>query len=199
MEPQTLRDIAGVNWTLPRLSECALVIIDAQDEYRHGNLPLHDIEPAIAEAAAVLDKARAAGAPLIHVVQMSPPASPIFARGSAGAAIIRELTPRDGEIVVEKAFPDSFAQTTLLEHLQRLNRQWLVIVGYMTHMCVSTTVRSAIHLGFRAAIVADACTTRDLPAPTGGVVPADVLHRAELAALNDRFALVLQSARDLEV
>jgi len=198
MEPQTLRTIAGANWLLPPLSECVLLIVDAQDDYRQGKLPLHEIEPAIAEAAAVLDKARNAGAPVIHIVQMSPPASPIFARGSAGAAIIKELTPRDGEIIVEKTLPDSFAQTTLLEHLRQFNREWLIVIGYMTHMCVSTTVRSAVHLGFRTAIVASACATRPLPDPAGDVIPAAAIHRAELAALNDRFAIVLPTAADLD-
>jgi nicotinamidase-related amidase len=67
----------------------------------------------------------------------------------------------------------------------------------MTHLCVSTTVRSALHYGFNPLVVANACATRDLPDGLGGTVPADSLHRAELAALGDRFAIVVPTAMDI--
>jgi nicotinamidase-related amidase len=63
-------------------------------------------------------------------------------------------------------------------------------------MCVSTTVRTALDLGFRSTVVADACATRDLPSP-GGVIPARTLHEVELAALGDRFAGVFTAAKIL--
>jgi nicotinamidase-related amidase len=68
---------------------------------------------------------------------------------------------------------------------------------YMTHMCLSTSVRTALHRGFKCTIVANACATRDLPDGQGGVVSADVLHRAELAALADRFACVVARAEQI--
>jgi hypothetical protein len=39
-------------------------------------------------------------------------------------------------------------------------------------------------------VAADAAATRDLPDPMGGVIAADALHRAALAELADRFAVV---------
>ena len=39
-------------------------------------------------------------------------------------------------------------------------------------------------------MAADAAATRDLPDPMGGVIGADALHRAALAELADRFAIV---------
>ena len=67
----------------------------------------------------------------------------------------------------------------------------------MTHMCVSSTVRAALDLDYRCSVVAAACATRDLPDGTGGVIAADQLQRAELAALADRFATVLADAGGL--
>ncbi len=67
----------------------------------------------------------------------------------------------------------------------------------MTHMCVSSTVRAALDFGYRCTVVAGACATRDLPDGAGGVVPAPVLHRAELAALSDRFATVVADSAAL--
>ena len=48
-------------------------------------------------------------------------------------------------------------------------------------------------LGYRCTVVAAACAARDLPDGRGGVVPADMVQRANLAALADRFARVVES------
>lgn len=78
-----------------------------------------------------------------------------------------------------------------------MGRKNLIIIGYMTHMCVSSTVRAAIDRGYRNTIVAKATATRDLPAPEGGIVSAQTLQSTSLAALADRFAAVVQSAQDI--
>jgi hypothetical protein len=44
-----------------------------------------------------------------------------------------------------------------------------------------------------AVVPGDACATRDLPTATGDI-PAAELHRAELAALGDRFAWIVTVA-----
>ena len=67
----------------------------------------------------------------------------------------------------------------------------------MTHMCISSSVRAATDLGFGATVVGNACATRDLPDGAGGVVSAQELHRASLAALSDRFAIVVPDAAAL--
>lgn len=82
--------------------------------------------------------------------------------------------------------------------LRRLGREELVVVGFMTHMCVSATVRAAKDLGYRSTVVAAACATRDLPGIDGAVVDAASLHRMELAALADLFACVVAEAADLD-
>jgi hypothetical protein len=58
-------------------------------------------------------------------------------------------------------------------------------------------VRAALDLGYGSTVVASACATRDLPAASGGVVPAAVLHEAELAALSDRFAMIAREASEV--
>jgi nicotinamidase-related amidase len=107
------------------------------------------------------------------------------------AAIAPEVAPKDGEAVIIKAMPNSFAGTNLQEVLQAIGRKQLIVAGFMTHMCVSTTVRAAVDFGYMSTIVANACATRDLPDGEGGVVTAAELQRAELAALSDRFAIIV--------
>jgi nicotinamidase-related amidase len=62
-------------------------------------------------------------------------------------------------------------------------------------MCVSSTVRAALDLGYRSIVPASATATRDLPDPvTGAVVSAGALQSASLAALSDRFATVVDDS-----
>ncbi|MBN9068348.1 MAG: isochorismatase family protein, partial [Rhizobiales bacterium] len=104
-------------------------------------------------------------------------------------AIADEAAPRPGEAIVEKPLPNSFAGTTLNDTLASMGVKRLVLAGFMTHMCVSSTARAALDLGYQTTVAADACATRDLPAAGGDISAAD-LHRAELAALADRFSIV---------
>ena len=66
--PKTLLQLAGANPAPANLSEAALVIIDAQNEYADGALPLSGVEQAVSSIRTLLDKARRAGEPIIHVV-----------------------------------------------------------------------------------------------------------------------------------
>ena len=93
--------------------------------------------------------------------------------------------------MVAKSLPNAFAGTDLDERLRAFGRKELIVGGFMTHMCVSSTVRAALDLGYRCTVVAGATATRDLPDGQGGVVEAGTLQRAELSALSDRFAVVV--------
>jgi nicotinamidase-related amidase len=197
MHTRTLLDIAGVVRRPPALREAVLILIDHQLEYRIGELVLTGIEAAIGENRQLLEMARAAGTPVIHVVQRARPGSPIFEPSSPLAAIIPELAPCPGEPVVEKKFPSSFAGTTLAEAIAATGRHSLIVTGFMTHMCVSTTVRAALDHGLECTVVAAATATRDLPDPLGGTIPAATVQRTALAELADRFALVVKDSASL--
>lgn len=195
--PQTLREIAGLNSQPAKLSESVLVIIDAQKEYTDGRLPLPGIEKSLLEGKRVLEKARKVGTPIIHIVQHGRPGGPICDPTGPFVEICEPVEPIPGETVIIKNFPSSFAGTTLNEELTKLGRKNLIVIGYMTHMCVSTTVRAALDYGYQVTVVAKATGSRDLPDGCGGVIPAEMVHKANLAALADRFAVVVQSADDL--
>ena len=191
-EPKTLLQLAGANLAPPRLADAALVVIDAQGEYREGRLPLEGIDPALAVLAGLLECVRTAGGVVIHVAHKGR-AGGLFDRDAAGGAILAAAAPREGEAVVEKPLPNAFAQTDLAERLA--GRKELVIVGFQTHMCVSSTARAALDLGYRVTIAADACATRALPDPvTGGAISGAEIHHHALAELADRFAIVVPAS-----
>jgi nicotinamidase-related amidase len=195
--PPTLLDIAGARWPAAQLANSVLVIVDAQRDYTEGGLVLPDVQPAVVNIASLLARARAAGTPVIHVVQQNKAGSPLFAKDSPLAEIVPALTPQPGETIVVKHLPNSFASTSLETLLQKIGRKDIIVVGFMTHMCVSATVRSALDHDYRCTVVANCCATRDLPDGSGGVVSAADIHRMELAALRDRFATVVTSSDDI--
>jgi len=129
------------------------------------------------------------GVPLVHIRHVGKPGG-AFDPDGPGGQIMTEVAPKEGETVIEKGLPNAFAGTNLNDVLKATARDTLTIVGFMTHMCVSSTARAALDLGYRTTVVDAACATRDLPLPSGGVIPAADLHNAELAALSDRFASI---------
>ena len=192
---RTLLDLAGAPSHPSALDRSVLVLIDAQRDYLDGALPLVGIEAALEEAAKLLALVRRAGVPVVHVVHHGKPGGALFDPTGPGSQILPAVAPIDGEFIVTKGLPNSFAGTELHERLQQIGRPELILAGFMTHMCVSATARAALDLGYRNTVVAKAAATRDLPDGAGGVVPAAELHRANLAALADRFSIVVPDHR----
>ena len=107
---------------------------------------------------------------------------------------IYEVAPRDGELVLTKNVPNAFGGTNLRDLIDQAGLKHVVLAGFMTHVCVSTTARSANEQGLQVTIAGDAVTTRDLPATVDhAAIPAAELHRAELAILADAFAKVVNT------
>lgn len=190
--PKTLLEMSGADLTPPNLSDSCLVLIDIQNEYRAGPLALPDAEPAIEAAASLLARARANGAAILHVAHKGR-AGGLFDREAARGAIVDSLAPLANEPVIEKTLPNAFAGTDLQARLAASGRSNIVLAGFMTHMCVSSTARAALDLSFRTTIAADACATRDLPDGRGGTLAARTIHEVALAELSDRFALIVRS------
>ncbi|MEK9967753.1 MAG: cysteine hydrolase family protein [Ferrovibrio sp.] len=194
--PKTLLEMAGAAGIPVAWEKSTLLLIDHQNEYlADGGLPLTGIDAAVAEIGRLLTAARWHGAPIVHVRHHGRPGGALFNPESPKADFIAGIGPQGEERVVTKGLPNSFAKTELHAVLQSLGRNELVIAGFQTHMCVSATARNAIDHGYRGVVVASACADRDLPDPTGtGTIAAAEMHRITLAALNDRFALVVPDA-----
>lgn len=193
----TLLDILGVKPQPAQLSQSAVVIVDAQREYLDGAVPLKGIQESLVEIKKLLDKARAKNVPVFHVVHQTMPGAPIFAPDSWTSEIIDAVKPVGDEAVVKKNLPSAFVNTDLKKFLDEAGKKELVVAGFMTHMCINATTRSAVDLGFQPTVVGTACATRDLPGANGGVVTAEELHRSNLASLADLLACVCERVDDL--
>ncbi|MGE4372331.1 MAG: cysteine hydrolase family protein [Xanthobacter sp.] len=193
---RTLVQLAGLPAAKLNLDESVLVVIDAQREYVDGLLPLEGVQPALDRIGKVLELMRARGVPVIHVQHQAPAGSGApFDVSGMGYAFAEPSIPAPGEVVVQKTKPSSFYKTDLLERFEATGRKTMIFVGFMTHMCVSTTARIASHLDIPAFLIGDCAATRALPDPMGSEdVPAEVIHRAALAEINDCFATVISTA-----
>lgn len=176
-----------------KLDDATLLLIDCQNEYRTGSLPLPGVDAAAEEVAKLLDLARAKGTPIIHIAHKGQAGS-LFDRDADNGALMKEAESLNGEALFEKSLPNAFAGTALAAALETAGRKQLVVAGFMTHMCISSTVRAALDHGYFSSVVASACATRDLPAPDGSIMAANDLHTASLVALSDRFAIIAKDA-----
>ncbi len=197
--PKTLFDLAGAKPQAARWSQAALLLIDHQLEYDvGGGLELPDILAAKAELLRLLALARAKGAPVIHVAHHGRPGGGLFDPSGPKSGFMAEALPSAGETVILKGLPNAFAKTNLHETLTNIGRKDLIVAGFMTHMCVSTTVRACSEIGYLPTVVARACASRDLPDPCGSAIPAEVVHQVALAELSDRFAVVVKTALEIQ-
>ena len=175
----------------------ALVIVDIQNDYFPGGaMELAGSVEAGEQAGKLIAVFRNKALPVIHVQHLSTrPGATFFVPGTRGVEIHPCVSPREGETLIQKNFPNSFRNTPLLQHLRDNKITRLVVAGMMTQMCIDSTVRAAADLGFECLLAHDACATKSLSFG-GVVVPAASVQTAFLAALNGLFAKV-QSVDEL--
>jgi len=191
--PKTLFELSGVEKPQLKFDQSVLVIIDAQQEYETGQLPLVGVKEAVASIRNLLTEARKKGIPVVHVMHEGS-AGGLFDPNTPAFKSIAGLEPKSKETVILKHLPDAFAGTTLAKELEKIGKErTLILVGFMTHMCISSTASAALDLGFQTAVVKDAVATRDLRGPDGETVPAQQVNQISLAALQDRISWIVGS------
>lgn len=162
----------------------ALLVIDIQKDYfPGGKYPLVNPLEAAQKAYMILQCFRERNGHHVHIQHISlEPDATFFISGDRGTDIHDSAAHFEGEPIVYKHEPNAFLNTNLLELLKSWGTERVVITGMMTHMCVDATARAASDLGFQIIVAEDACATRDLTYG-GTTVPADLVHKAFLAAL----------------
>lgn len=195
-DPKTLLSMSGADLTPSSLSNATVLLIDCQMEYVSGGMPLPGVTAALDEIGKLLERARAAACPIVHIAHKGA-AGGMFDRDAERGQFVPEAGTLAGEAIIEKSLPNAFAHTGLEQVLGEIGRKELIVAGFMTHMCISSTVRAGLDLGYRNTVIDSATATRDLPAIGGGVIDAKALHNASLAALSDRFAIIAASTGDL--
>ena len=154
-------------------NRAALILVDLQEEQRRDpHYVVPDLDAVLGKARSLLTAARTQGVRVVHVAYKRDfkampkrPFEPVTADGrptfsdadSPLTAICREVSPRDGETVIEKNDASAFSTGELVPLLRAAGIEWVIVAGVWTEACVAATVRDAIPRGFRVLLVKDAC------------------------------------------
>ena len=170
----------------------ALIVIDVQNDYVGGNLPIEfpPVELSLANIGRTMDAAKDRQIPVVVVQNILPEGMPIMAKGTFGAELHASVIERGWDHYVSKDLPSAFAQTDLEEWLRENGIDTLTVVGYMTHNCDLSTIVNGMHMGFTMELLSDA--TGSLPyANRAGSATAEEIHRVVTVVMQSRFATVM--------
>jgi nicotinamidase-related amidase len=171
----------------------ALLVIDVQNEYFSGKLPVTYPRGSFENILKAMDWAHASHLPIVVIQHTNiAPESPAFRKGTPGWELHDEIKRRHADIIIEKHLPGSFTGTALEDWLKTKDITTVTIAGYMTQMCCDTTARQAFHRGYAVNFLSDATGTLSVTNAAGSISDAD-LHRAILVTQQMRFSRVLKT------
>jgi len=191
--PTTLRTLYGLTPTSElRAAHTAVVLVDFQNEFVRGRLPLPTRQAAVERAAELVRWARRSEMLVVFVQNVATRAgSPLFSAGTESTAFVPELRPAAADLVLQKSMLGAFSRTNLDQALRARGIDTLIVAGFMTHLAVLTTASDATLLDYHVLVAADATATRSLPGAGGDKdVDSRLMQRAALAAMADRIAEV---------
>lgn len=159
----------GFGGNLGAPSQPGLLIIDFMNGFAD---PLilggGNIKEAIISTIKVLEEARRSKWPVAHarsvyakdgsdsnVFTMKAPSLLRFTEDSHESAIVPELQPIAGELIVRKTVPSAFFETGLRSWLTRQKVDSLIVTGCTTSGCVRASVHDAMCCGFRPFVLED--------------------------------------------
>lgn len=149
----------------------ALLCIDLQEEHRRDSRYLVEGFDGVLDNVALLQATArrndvpvhnfayvvdSEGMRLLHP-RLADGSSAFSNAGDPLTALCPEIAAVDGEAVIVKSNASTFSHADFVPLLQQRGAQWLFVAGVWTEACVAASVRDAVDLGFRVALVKDAC------------------------------------------
>jgi nicotinamidase-related amidase len=132
----------------------AFLVIDVQHGLIDGPEPVYDGAAVVERIRHLADRAHQANVLVVYVQDKD-----VGPLGSLEWQIYSGLAPRPDDLILQKAYADSFYQTALQAELAARNIGHLVIAGCKTDACVEMTSRRAVSLGYDVTLVSDGHTT----------------------------------------
>ena len=119
-----------------------------------GGFVVHTREAHAADLSDCPPAKRLRGSPSLRIGDVGPMGR-ILVAGEPGNAIIPELAPIEGELVIDKPGKGAFYATDLMDQLNQRGITHLVVMGVTTEVCVQTSMREANDRGFDCLLVED--------------------------------------------
>ncbi len=174
-------------------SNTCLVVIDAQESFRHRDYYTEESMPTYLQAQnALITGALARGIRIARVFHCEGPAlagNP-WAKESGLLQPIKGLVEFTEDICVVKNKHSALVNTTLHHWLQEQGIEQLIISGIRTEQCCETTARHASDIGYEVDYVEAATLTWDMQLADGSPLAADDIKARTCAVLKDRFARI---------
>lgn len=196
----TIRAMAGAEPVnqLPA-GKTALLVIDFQNEYFTGKMPIPDGAAALANTRELIDFADDHHMPVFHIQHIAPAGSAVFAEGGETVKFHPDMQPRAQDVVLQKTTVSVFGSTDLDKRLKSAGIENLIISGLMTHACVAGAARDAAPLGYNVLVASDASATRAITRVSGEAIDKDALHKAALAEVEDTFGDVMTTTQIIKL
>lgn len=169
----------------------ALIVIDVQNEYFTGQLPIEypPVATSLPNILQAMDAATEAGVAVVVVQHETPAGAPVFAQGSDGWRLHPDVAARPASHRIVKTMASVFAGTDLADWLEANGIDTLSIAGYMTHNCDASTIYEASHRGLTVEFLSDA--SGSLPYENAaGRASAEEIHRVFSTVFHSNFAAV---------
>ena len=172
-------------------ANATLIVIDVQVGFDAAYWGERNNPGAEQTIARLLTRWRESRRPVIHVRHDSTEPESALRPDGPGNAIKREAAPRPGEPVIGKRVNSAFIGTDLEARLKAQDSDTVVLCGFTTNHCVSTTARMASNLGFRTFILSDGTVAFAMKSPGGRLIPATEMHEVGMAELQGEFATIV--------
>ena len=194
-EPKTLFQLLGRGYAPATLSKATLLVIDAQESFRHRPYFDPSALPAwLSHQQALIDGARQRGLAVVQIFHIED--SGPFAEASGHVRVMAPLRI-DPDHVIRKRRHGAFVGTDLQAWLLAHGMTRLLISGIRTEQCCETTARHGSDLDFEVDFVAEATLTFAMTSATGRRWSAgEIRERTELV-LAGRFARIVTVAEAL--
>ena len=171
----------------------ALLVIDIQNEYFSGKLPVTYPENSFQNIINAIDSGNENGVSIILIQHTKLDEDAVtFKEGTHEHDIHEKILKIGYDKIIEKNLPGSFTGTELELWLKENKIDTVTICGYMTQMCCDTTARQAMHLGFNVEFLSDATGTLDI-SNSAGEISAEELHKAILITQAMIFSKVMST------
>lgn len=174
----------------------ALIVIDVQQEYFEGQLPIQypDRKESIAHIREAVDAAAHADIPIVFVQHELPAGAPVFGAGSPTFQIHPDIAAYEGKGAkrISKQFGSVFAGTDLDAWLRDQGIDTITLVGYMTNNCILSSAVDAEPRGFAVEVLSDATGAIDL-ANEAGRASAQQVHETLMVLLHSNWAAVVDT------
>ncbi|MBT2618874.1 MULTISPECIES: cysteine hydrolase family protein [unclassified Bacillus (in: firmicutes)] len=169
----------------------ALIIVDVQKAFEDKKWGERNNLSAEENIRKILALWREWGCQVIHIQHMSDDPSSLFYPKNEGFAIKELVEPLKEEVIITKKVNSSFIGTKLEEFLKLNGITTVIITGFTTPHCVSTTTRMSGNLGFNTYLISDATAAFGIKDQNDKYYDAETIHKISLATLNDEFATIL--------